>query len=268
MWEVLVYYYIQVNDAESMAEYIELAFDLAVQRNDHKEIGVLLRLKGLYYMMVGEYYRAEQLLNESINTFTITEQTRKNYAVNIATAYDYIGEIYLEKGKFKQALLLFDKAITLCPITVFSGLSVFYLNEGKTLYFLHDYAHAREKFEKVYSMYGEFDLFWLRSSLDAYMALVLTEKGEFTQALFYLNMGRKNRWRMRYPGDIGTVFMAEALIRKRAEENEQIYTVFKATLTESVEHYADMALKNLDQYLNHYEIFYLQSVLKENMDGK
>ncbi len=263
-YKQLLYYYIQVNDAESMAEYIELTFDLAVKRNNHKEIGVLLRLKGLYYMMVGEDDKAEQLLNESINTFTITEQTRKDYAVNIAAAYNYIGEIYLGKGELRKALLLFDKAVTLCPVTVFSGLSVFYLNAGKALYFLRDYAHARERFEKVYSMYGEFDLFWLRSSLDAYMALVLIEEEEFAQALSYLNMGRKNRWRMRYPGDIGTVFMAEALIRKRAEENAQIDTVFKASLLESVEYYTDMALKNLDQYLNRYEIFYLQSVLKEN----
>lgn len=263
-YKQLLYYYIQVNDAESMAEYIELAFDLAVQRNNHKEIGVLLRLKGLYYMMVGEDNKAEQLLNESINTFAITEQTRKDYAVNIAAAYNYIGEIYLSKGELRQSLLLFDKAISLCPVTVFSGLSVFYLNEGKALYFLQDYAHAREKFEKIYSMYGEFDLFWLRSSLDAYMALVLIEQEEFAQALSCLKAGRKNRWRMRYPGDIGTVFMAEALIRKMAGENTEVSAVFSSTLTESVEHYAAMALKNLNQFLNRYEIFYLRSALQEN----
>ena len=257
----LIYYYIQISDPKGMAKYIEPALDLAVQCNNHKEIGVLLRLKGLYNMMTGNYCLAEKLLTESINTLAITERAAKHYAVNIAAGYDYIGEIRQAQEDYTGALELFDKAISLCPGNALSSLSVFYINAGKSFYFLKDYAAAKSYFERAYNLYGQFDSFWLRPTLDAYMALTLLKERKLDKALERLNAARQNMWRINYPSDLGTVHFAEALIRNLADRDEQVRAVFQTVLPESADHYYQLALKHLSQHLDQYEINYLNKEL-------
>lgn len=63
---------------------------------------------------MGNYTQAEKLLTESINTLAVTETIAKRYATNIAAAYNYIGEIRLAHGTYREALELFQKAISLC----------------------------------------------------------------------------------------------------------------------------------------------------------
>ena len=52
-YKQLIFYFIQIDDADGMKQNLDLALDLAVQENNHREIGVLLRLQGLYHMMTG-----------------------------------------------------------------------------------------------------------------------------------------------------------------------------------------------------------------------
>lgn len=262
-YKQMIYYYFQINDAKGMAKYIEPALDLAVRCNDHWQIGVLLRLKGLYFMMTGRYHMAEDLFRASIGTFNVTEQTAKNYVVNIAAAYDYIGEIYSIQGEFDRAIEMFDQAILMCPSNALSSLALFNIDAGKTLCFMDDYRAAKERFEKAYSLYGRSDFFWLWSTLDAFMALALVEDGEPERALQYLNTAEQNVWRMRYPGDRGSVHFAQAVIRIRMEETPSVRAVFREVLTEPAEHYGQLALKYLDPYLNRYEIQRLQNMLRE-----
>ena len=68
-YKQMIFYYIQTYKKDLMIKYIELGIDLALELNYHKEVGILLRLKGLYKIMCCEYEEAEKLLNESINTF-------------------------------------------------------------------------------------------------------------------------------------------------------------------------------------------------------
>ena len=82
-YKQMIFYNIQTNNSKDMLEYIESALDLAVICNYHKEIGILLRLKGLYNMMIGNTFLAEKLFTESINTFTVTDEVANRYAINI-----------------------------------------------------------------------------------------------------------------------------------------------------------------------------------------
>ena len=140
-------------------------------------------------------------------------------------------------------------------------MSVFYINAGKSFYFLKDYAAAKSYFERADNLYGQFDSFWLRPTLDAYMALTLLKERKLDKALERLNAARQNMWRINYPSDLGTVHFAEALIRNLADRDEQVRAVFQTVLPESADHYYQQALKHLSQHLDRYEINYLNKEL-------
>ena len=62
----MIYYYIQTDNATDMAHYIDLAMDVAITANNNESIGILLRLKGLYHLMIGDLDQAESYIQESI----------------------------------------------------------------------------------------------------------------------------------------------------------------------------------------------------------
>lgn len=263
-YKQMILYHLQINNPKEMSKYVELALDLAVRCNYHKEIGILLRLKGLYNMYTGNYYLAEKLLTESINTLVVTEDVAKRYATNIAAAYNYIGEIRQVEEDYAEALQLFDKAISLCiGKNALASLSYFYINAGKTGYFMEDIVTARNYFEKAYSLYGQFDSFWRRSVLDSYMALTLIKEYRYEEALNYLIIARENVGYIKDPSDLGTVLFAEAYIRKMADQDEKLERVFGENLNESLDYYYMRALENLNEYCNRYEIKTLNRIIKE-----
>ena len=73
---------------------------------------------------------------------------------------------------------MFSKAISLCPGNVFSSLSVFLHQRGKGLFFQRDYAAAQAFLEKALALYGQFDSFWRRPTMNSYLALTLVKKQE------------------------------------------------------------------------------------------
>lgn len=178
-YKQLIFYFIQIDDADGMKQNLDLALDLAVQENNHREIGVLLRLQGLYHMMTGNYEQAEKRLLESINALTVTESMARSYTVNIAASYNYIGEILMEKEDYVQALPMFSKAISLCPGNVFSSLSVFYINAGKASFFQPGTTpQPRHFWRRQLALYGQFDSFWRRPTMNSYLAADAGKKQE------------------------------------------------------------------------------------------
>lgn len=262
-YKQMILYHLQINNPKDMSKYVELALNLAERCNYHKEIGILLRLKGLHNMMTGNYYLAEKLLTESINTFAITEEVAKRYATNIAAAYNYIGEIRQAQEDYPGALQLFNKAIALCiGKNALASLSYFYINAGKAGYFMEDIPTAKDYFEKAYSLYGQFDSFWRRSVLDSYMALTHIKELRYKDALKYLISARENVGYIKDPSDLGTVLFAEALICKMTEQNESLGEIFGKSLNKSSSYYYRLALKNLNEYCNQYEIKILNKVFQ------
>lgn len=115
-YKQMIYYDIQIGNTEEMKNYLEVALNLADECNYHKEMGILLRLKGLNMIMQGNFPEAERLLRESISTFMVTQNVQRRYALNIAGAYNYLGEIRRGEGKFQEALDYYDKALEYAKI--------------------------------------------------------------------------------------------------------------------------------------------------------
>ena len=262
-YKQLIFYFIQIDDADGMKQNLDLALDLAVQENNHREIGVLLRLQGLYHMITGNYEQAEKRLLESINALTVTESMARSYTVNIAASYNYIGEILMEKEDYVQALPMFSKAISLCPGNVFSSLSVFYINAGKASFFQRDYAAAQAFLEKALALYGQFDSFWRRPTLNSYLALTLVENRNLPAARRHLLAAQKYMWQMKNPSDQGSVFFSQALIRTLADREPDVGRFFDEILPDSALDYGRLALKHLSRWLDRPEINSLRRLFPE-----
>lgn len=263
-YKQMIYYLIQTNNPDMMMKYIELALELAVECNYHKEIGIILRLKGLYYIMTGNNEEAERLLNESINTFHITKQVADKYSLNIAGAYNYIGEIRHSQGCYQEALDYYEKALAICKDKYAqSSMSVFYINAGKTAFAMEEFELSKEYMAQAYSLYGKFDSFWKRAILDSYRTLLYIRDREFQEAVKTLKNADIYANKMNTPGDLGVVFWAKAELCMKAKEDREVDRIFKETLEEDFEFYAASALEHLDKHRDSYEINRIR-LLKKN----
>lgn len=257
-YKQMIYYYIQIDEPEKMIEYIELALELSIKQNNHQSIGILLRLKGLYEMMSGNNMLAEKLLKESINTFMLTDSIAKKYAVNIAAANNYLGEIKFNECQFEEAYHFFLEAINLCankrPL---SSLSVFYTNAGAALFAQEKYELAEDFLLSSLAIYQELNTYWKRPRLDAYLSLVYLEKKDFKQVKHFLDKGQTFAETMKNDRDIGIVAFSKAIVASSLEES--VDTAFwQETLTKDAEVYAKEALDNLNAFQDLYEIKWLK----------
>lgn len=257
-YKQFIFYNIQTNQAEEMLSYIEGALHLAVQCNYHKEIGILLRLKGLYNIMTGHHAMAEQLLNESIQTFTVTPEVARRYAINIAAAHNYIGEIRFHEARYEEAFQEFEEAITLSrDKNALSAMSVFYINKGKALFALDRYEEAKAEFARAYPLYGKFDSFWKRPVLDAYMSLIARKEGDTDKAVTSLQQALEFSQKMNDPRAQGTAYYAAYRLLKETEKTSEAAR-FNAVCDRSKEEYLHEALLLLDPNRDHFERAYLQ----------
>ncbi|WBW49669.1 AAA family ATPase [Peptoniphilus equinus] len=253
-YKQMIFYNIQTNNAKDMIEYIESALDLAVICNYHKEIGILLRLKGLYNIMIGNSILAEKLLTESINTFNVTDEVANRYAINIAAAMNYIGEIRFQDEDYDGAIAQYEGAIKLSiGKNALSSLSVFYINHGKALYAKGDYEEAKKAFNCAYSLYGQFDSFWKLPVLDAYMALLEVKSQDYDSAAHHLQSAYTFSKSMQDPRSLGTVYFASYQILDTVPE-DILRTHFEHVFDKDKTAYRTLALEKLDKYRDGFEI--------------
>lgn len=257
-YKQLIVYYIQTDNPPQMEQYVKMALNLMLQSNNHKEIGIMLRMKGLYYMMIGKYQQAEALLMQSVDMFSISDEAAKSYAINIAAAYDYIGEIRLAEKNYPDALQLFHEAISLCTSQALSSLSYFSLNAGKAAYFSGDSSAARDYFEQSGKLYQRFDFIWRRPTLDAYLGLLLWEEGDVRSSLEHLEAAQQRMWSMEDPRDSGAVYFAKALIRQMADQTPG--PSVESLLPKPAAYYCQRARELLNPHLDQYELERLEKI--------
>lgn len=254
-YKQMIFYCIQTNQPELMIEYIDLALNLAVECNYHKETGIILRLKGLYHIMCQNYEEAERLLNESINTFNITKQVANKYALNIAAAYNYIGEIRRFNMKFDEAVTYYEKAIKICESkNAFISLAIFNINSGQATFDMGDYQKSREYFEKALKLYFKIDSIWRKSIAEAFMALILNKDEAYLEGLKCLKNAHSHAQKMKNPHEIGVVLRVKAQIRSDMEKNKNLRKVYSNYLDKSLEYYCEESKKNLQAAGDKYEI--------------
>lgn len=265
-YKQMIYYYIQINQADKMFDYIEKALNLAISMNNHQSIGILLRLKGLYYIMIGDHEQAEKLLNESINTFMITRTVAEKHAVSIAAAYNYLGEIRMNEGRYEDAQTMFQRAIDLCKDKKWlSSLSVFYTNAGIACYAQKQYEQAELYFLQAQKLYDTLNIIWKKAQLDAYFALIALAKEDYEKVCSYIEKAKDYAPKLGNVRDIGKMYFAEALVKKQMEDRKlEDLLAEKGILQQDSTFYYQAALENLDDHQDEYERKVLHQVFAMN----
>ncbi|MGM9517563.1 MAG: AAA family ATPase [Acidaminococcus sp.] len=248
-YKQMIYYDIQIGNTEEMKNYLEVALNLADECNYHKEMGILLRLKGLNMIMQGNFPEAERLLKESISTFMVTQNVQHRYALNIAGAYNYLGEIRRGEGKFQEALDEYSKALEYAKgQEAYSSWVVFSCNAGVACYNMGRYEEAKKYFFQAYELFPCYVFYWRHPIVESYLALLSMREGKEKEATGYLDDALHKLGNMNNPREAGYVYMAIALLKQKYPES-RIADHYEG----SVGSYATKALQVLDPYRDSWE---------------
>ncbi len=209
-YKQMIYYCIQISEADKMQEYIQLALDIAIRRNYHKETGIILRFKGLYYILKKEYTLAKEVLTSSINTFTISKEVAEKYALNIAAAYNYIGEIHRLNNNYDEAIIAYEKAIEIGKAkNAYTSLMVFCINAGQAMYHKKDYDKAKEYLDYAKHCQSMVDILWKKAVLDVYLGLIYIINKDKASGMKLIKTAEIEAKKMKNPEEIGLVAWAK-----------------------------------------------------------
>ena len=150
-----IYYGIQTYDQETMRRHIESASAL-LGENSGPERGVLLRLRGLYLLMQGEYASARTALRDAIDIFRgLENRVDGKYAIHIAGCYNYIAGTYRLQGNYEAAVAHYDQAINYNRNRdYYPGAAVFYTNYGVAAWQTGQKEEARRMFRYAVDIYA------------------------------------------------------------------------------------------------------------------
>lgn len=262
----MIYYGIQVHNTDLMQEYLEKGIELAGRYDQMKEMGILLRLKGLQRLMTENYEEAEETLKHSIGIFEAFNRQEDRYSLNIAAAYNYIGEIRRYNMKFSEALKYYDRAMNICnEKKIFKGVAVFNTNAGKAAFDMGDYQRAKSYFIKAIKDYNQMDTLLGRSTAEGYMALLLIREARYEEAFSCLLRSEAYAERLKSPYELGLVCRVKAEIKVQMDRNPRLKGIFLVKLPLPVSEYCSQGIVYLSGVRNCYEHEILE-VLARNKD--
>jgi len=200
-YKIIIYYCINACDKSMMKDYIVKAIDIANYYSLNEELSVLLRLKGYFHIMLKEYNMSEKTLMKSIDILSNLE-SRNNFSLNIAAAYNYIGECKRLQEKYYEAIDYYDKAIdTIKDQGTILGLPIFYTNAALCFYKLNNYNCSKEYILTAIKFYSKIDCIWQRSTAYCIYALLLIEEDERESAISNYKKALKYNNMMKNPSD-------------------------------------------------------------------
>ncbi len=186
----MIYYAIQVNDLNKMLMYIKKLEKLTDQQSDIKEKGNLCRWQGLYHIRKQEYDQGIVYLNRSIEIFENLSLIENRYILNIAAAYNYLGNIWKYQQNYDHALTYYKKAINLCEVNnIMKGLDLFYTGLAQSYYELGKITLCKEALDKAFEFFDKFNNTWGRDIAEAYAAKIALDHKDYESYHYHLAKG-------------------------------------------------------------------------------
>lgn len=244
----IIYYARQIHDTNLMQEYLERSLKIAREIDDSVEIAALIRLKGLNRLLEGDYESAEKELRKSVELFRKLDVFEEKYSLNIAAAYNYMGEIQMLLKNYKDALKYFNYAINIGKKgSILQSNAVFYLNAGRAAYKNEDITAAREYFLNALSIYSKIDFIWGRAVVEGCMFLLYMGERKFKEALEALRKAEHYSRRLKNPDELRFVYQIKTeigmQIKKDKTFREEIFAYLKANQMEWNEKLLDFTEK-------------------------
>lgn len=256
----LIFYSIQTYDISGMSKNLQLALNLASHHHYKKEMGTLLRLKGINLIMAGEYQKAESLLKNSITIFSHLNLEEDKFSLCIAAANYYLGEIRRYSQNFTEALSFYDQAIAISKEKkAFGSLAVFNTQAGQAAYHSKDLPRAARYFADAIEMYDKFETVWGRSTAEGYYSLWLINEKNYPEALNSLKNADFFAQKLKSPNELAIVYRIKAKIRTLMKTNPDLSKTFAKTLNLTVNEYCTRGIEIAAKANNIYE----QNLLKK-----
>ncbi len=242
----MIYYCIQTHRTVEMKEYLDAAVRLNGDDGSSETTGILLRLTGLYHLMLGESEKAEDLFHQSIRFFGGDKKVKEKYALNIAACYNYLGEIRRYRKEFGSALSYYAKALAISEEKrVYRSYSFFNTCAGQAALDMGDNERASYFLKRAVKYYKQSDLAWRRSVAEAYLALLLLHEGRYNEAYKYLESAETFAAKMQSPYESGLVWLVKAQTRAQMDHNLELAAVFRRKLNQTVSYYCHEGQKTL-----------------------
>lgn len=261
----MIFCYIQTNDLIKMKEEIQVSLNLSEEIGNKFEKATLLRLKGLNKMMNLEFSEAELLLNESISLFEWLNLRQDIYALNIAAAYNYLGEIKRLTMDFDTAINYYEKAIKICKQeSVIKGLPIFYTNAGRCAIMINDLKEGERYIEDAIFLYSKLNILSGRSIAESLMAFIEFKKGKYDDTLRYLKNADIYSSIQNKAFELGVCLKTKLLIKSHVVRNPNLGDIFNTYLCQDIQYFYKEAKFYLEQANETYEIDELKSILHSN----
>lgn len=258
-----IHYCIQIENISDLGYYAELGLETAIEANDHQAIGMFLRFKGLFNLMLGDEEKASRLLYEAIDCFSLTASMRKKYAIQIAAALDYLAEMAQIRRDFLTAIHLQKDAIELVQDQAPQSSTLgFYIGLGTSYYHLQDFAEAHSIFQAAMQEVNQQIYPWKEVQLKLYLALLGCQKQDYTMAHDLL--GSKEALISRYsnPRDKGMIYYLMAKLKNELRDNPLLEATFAQKLDEEFSHYYHIAKQFLNPYRDRLLLEDLENFMK------
>jgi hypothetical protein len=173
---------------------LDEALEIATEIDDKKSIGLIYSKKGKLQLIIEDLDNATASLNKAIEMQLLTKDNE-----NLGNSYKTFGDIYEQKGNYKQALEYYISAQTLFEQEGLNeNLANALLSEGKTYINLRNYNKARVIIEQTIALAKRFEKPKIESSALINHGKVYSVLGDNEKALTYANEGvaiaKKNRF--------------------------------------------------------------------------
>lgn len=258
-----IHYCIQIENINDLGYYAELGLETAIDANNHEAIGMFLRFKGLFNLMLGDEEKASRLLYEAIDCFSLTASMRKKYALQIAAALDYLAEMAQIRRDFLTAIHLQKDAIELIKDQAPQSSTLgFYIGLGTSYYHLQDFAEAHSIFQAAMQEVNQQIYPWKEVQLKLYLALLGCQKHDYAMAHDLLE--RKEALISRYsnPRDKGMIYYLMAKLKKEMRDNPLLEATFAQKLDEDFNYYYHIAKQFLNPYRDRLLLEDLENFMK------
>lgn len=249
----MIYFAINTCNVKLMESHIEEAIKAAEKCQLKGELAILTRLKGVHRVMDGRFAEAEEILKQSIEMFEQLEE-KDSYLLNIAAAYNFIGECKRRSRKFSHAMPYYDMAIAICKEKGLErGLPVINTYAGQTAYDMKDYKRAKAYLTQAIEVHNKLNTLWERSTAYGYMAMLMARERSFDEAKNCLKSAQTYANLVKSPYEKALLHRAQGEIRRLMESDPELMEAFSGILDKSVGEYCDTGLRFMKRAKNCYE---------------
>lgn len=261
-----IFYGINTHDLKIMSKYIDLGLEEAHKHDMKFESGILLRLKGLHYVLQSEYGKGESLLLESIDIMNQFKD-KDQYTLNVAAAYYYMGDSNRFKGAFEEAIAYYEMAIEICENNDLLGrLTLFYTNAGHSAYNLGDELLSQRYFESAIQLYEQLDFPWRRSIAYGFLGLLHVKSGKYDQGIALFEQAEQYASKMNNPYELAVVCRIRSELELMLLEGNVFSTKLQQYVESNPEDSITMGIGYLDNFQDCYEMRRLKA-LKARRDA-